>query len=154
MVSKVSFLTTWPFWTSWFWYNQVLMRSEFFSPARLNAEFSPPIILLSLSWSRSDILRDNFLVVQLWNTIFFTQCQVLDIKLFLTKIKPNWENGIRVQSGWNCWAWNFWTFNAQKWMKLVEYIIWGSNRGRTLSLIADNQKMVTDQTQCAATVWT
>ena len=28
-------------------------------------------------------------------------------------------------------------------MKLVDYIIWGSNRGRTLSLIADNVKMVT-----------
>ena len=80
MVSKVSFLLTWPFWTRWFWYNDVSFRSEFFSAERLNAEFSPPTIILSLSWSRSDILRDNFLVVQLWSMIFFTQCQVLSKK--------------------------------------------------------------------------
>ena len=66
------------------------------------------------------------------------RCRYQVQKSFLTKSKRNWENRFRVQRCSNCWALNFWTFNTPKLMKLREWIILGSNRGRTLSLVAGN----------------
>ena len=77
MVSKVSFLSSWPVWTSRLWYDQLSNRSNFLSPERWKGEFSPPAKILSLSWTSSDILRDNCLVLWSWNMNFLTQWSVL-----------------------------------------------------------------------------
>ena len=86
MVSKVSFLSTWPFWTSRFWYNQVIFRSRLLSTERWNAEFSSPTIYFSLSWSRPDISRDNCLLVRLWNMIFSLNVKFYQRRLYLSCI--------------------------------------------------------------------
>ena len=57
MVSKVSFLSSWPIWTNRFWYNQLSNRSNFLSPERWKGEFSRPTKIWSLSWTSSDILK-------------------------------------------------------------------------------------------------
>ena len=77
MVFKVCFLSSWPSWTSRLWYNQLSNRSNFLSPERWKGEFSPPAKILSLSWTSSDILRDNCLVLWSWNMNFLTQWSVL-----------------------------------------------------------------------------
>ena len=77
MVPKVFFLSSWPIWTSRLWYNQLSNRSNFLSPERWKGEFSPPAKILSLSWTSSDILRDNCLVLWSWNMNFLTQWSVL-----------------------------------------------------------------------------
>ena len=49
---------------------QAFIKQVFLSPVRNKGEFSAPTKILSLSWTNSDILRDNFLVVWSWNIDF------------------------------------------------------------------------------------
>ena len=69
------FLSSWPIWNSRLWYNQLSNRSNFLSPVRCKGKF--PTKISSLSWTSSDILRDNCSVVWSWNMDFLSQCRVL-----------------------------------------------------------------------------
>ena len=60
MVSEISFRPSWPTSTSRFQFNKLSNRSDFSSAERWKAKYSPPIIILSLSFTCSDILRDHF----------------------------------------------------------------------------------------------
>ena len=51
----------------------VIKQFHFLSPERWKGEFSPPTKILRLSWTNSDILRDNCLVVWSWNMDFLGQ---------------------------------------------------------------------------------
>ena len=125
MVSKVSFLSSWPIRTSRFWYNQLSNRSNYFSPERWKVEFSPPTKILSLSWTSSDILRDNCLVLWSWNMNFLTQWSVLSkMTSPIMQSVPNailWvlnKNNVHKSESilqnpnlfwWNCWTWCYLT---------------------------------------------